>query len=232
MTVRKVRLLLTANQGAEALGRVLEAAVGEARPPPGVTLGWGMRTPGDPIEGTGHGEAIGPAPDGFEAMVEAVGEDPAADALAGALAPVLEAVSGHVDPARSTVLAGDHHLLAPHPGPYMMVFALRRPAQMSREAFFDYWANRHGPMIMSGFQSRGSYYQLHGDEAATRAVAERFGVGLADFDGHAGGWLRDPSVLAVSMRRDGARVALDDERRFIDHARSMLLVYTVGAAPQ
>jgi hypothetical protein len=229
MTVRKVRVLLTARRGATALGRALEAAVNKASAAFGVAIAWGTRTPGDPIEGSAHGEAIGPAPEGFEAMVEAAG-DGSFPFLIDALAPIIDAVAEEADLARSTVIAGEHHLLAPNTGPYMMVFALRRPAGMSREAFFDYWANRHGPMITKGFGSRGSYYQLHGDDEATRAAATRFGVGVADFDGHAGGWLRDPSVLGVSMRHEQAAAALDDERRFIEHSRSMLMVYALGAA--
>lgn len=228
MTTSKVRLLLTASGPAEALAQAVEGAVGEAAGRPGVTLAFGLRSPGDPIEGTWHGEALGPAPDGFEVLAEASGETLDFDALAHALAPVLEAAAGRFDGARSTLLAGRHHLLAPDGGPYMMVFALRRPAAMTREAFFDYWANRHGPLILSRFRGRGSYYQFHGDDTATAALARRFGIGVDDYDGHAGGWLPDPAVLATSMRRDNARTALEDERQFIDHDRSMLMIYAVG----
>lgn len=231
MAARNLRLLLTARGDAQALWSALERAVRQASPPAGMSLAWGRRAPGDHIQGSGHGDAIGPAPDGFEAMVEAVGEGVSDAALIEALAPIVEAVADHADLARSAVLAGDRHLLAPNFGPNMMVFALRRPAAMSREAFFDYWANKHGPMITRGFGSRGSYYQLHGDDAATQAAAQRFGAGIADFDGHAGGWLRDAAVLGVSMKRPEAVVALDDERQFIDHSRSMLVVYELGAVP-
>lgn len=231
MAVRKVRLLLTARGEAPALTTALKQAVADVTPPRGVKLAFGSRAPGDHIEGSGHGEAIGPAPGGFEAMVEAFGEDLSTEALVEALAPIVDAVSGQVDLARSAVLAGNQHLLAPTDnGPFMLVFALRRPQQMSREAFFDYWANRHGPMIAKGLGERGTYYQFRGDEDATRSAAQRLGAGIDDFDGHAGGWLRDPSVLGVSMKRPQAAIALDDERQFIDHPRSMLVVYDIRAS--
>ena len=109
-----------------------------------------------------------------------------------------------------------------------LTFCLRRRPDLSREAFYDYWLNQHGPLVRShqaALRMR-RYVQVHGRElklaigmvAARGAPAPYDGVAELWYDG-----IDDLEAMASdpAARRAG-RELLEDERKFIDHANSPL----------
>ena len=109
-----------------------------------------------------------------------------------------------------------------------LTFALTRLPSLSRAEFQDYWYNTHGPLVATVSQVLGirRYVQMHSapDEVSDALRASR-GAPPA-YDGVAQLWYDSLDSLAKTMSGPGAREAadllLEDERRFIDHARSPL----------
>lgn len=113
-----------------------------------------------------------------------------------------------------------------------LIFCLRRLPHLSPEEFQDYWLNRHGPLVRSHAQTLRirRYVQSHTDltnarlTGAVRASREA----PEPFDGVAELWWDDVQSFvagaATPEGREAARLLLDDERKFIDHARSPLWV--------
>ena len=109
-----------------------------------------------------------------------------------------------------------------------LTFCLVRLPHLSREAFQDYWLNTHGPLVASVaevLQIR-RYVQLHSlpPEASEALRASR---GAPEpYDGVAELWFDSLEAMAQNGRRPEAQAAgrmlLEDERKFIDLARSPL----------
>lgn len=109
-----------------------------------------------------------------------------------------------------------------------LTFCLVRLPHLSREAFQDYWFNTHGPLVASVaevLQIR-RYVQLHSlpPEVSEGLRASR---GAPEpYDGVAELWFDSLEAMAANGRRPEAQAAgrmlLEDERRFIDLARSPL----------
>ncbi len=111
-----------------------------------------------------------------------------------------------------------------------LTFCLRRRPDLSREAFYDYWLNRHGPLVrrhQAALRMR-RYVQVHGRElklaigmAAARGVP-------APYDGVAELWYDSIDDLEATATDPAARRAgrelIEDERTFIDLANSPLWV--------
>lgn len=111
-----------------------------------------------------------------------------------------------------------------------LVFCLRRLPSLSREEFQRYWLDRHGPLVRSHAAVLGirRYVQTHTlDGPATDALRASRG-GPEPYDGVAELWWDDPDALAAATATPEGRAAgaalLEDERRFIDLARSPLFV--------
>lgn len=109
-----------------------------------------------------------------------------------------------------------------------LTFALTRLPSLSRAEFQDYWYNTHGPLVATVSQVLGirRYVQLHSaPDPVSDALRVSRGAPPA-YDGVAQLWYDSLDELAVTMSGPGAREAVDllleDERRFIDHARSPL----------
>jgi len=109
-----------------------------------------------------------------------------------------------------------------------LTFCLVRKPGLTREAFQRYWRETHGPLVASvaeALQIR-RYVQLHSlpPEASTALRASRSGP--EGYDGVAELWFDSLEALAANGRRPEAQAAsallLEDERRFIDLARSPL----------
>jgi uncharacterized protein (TIGR02118 family) len=111
-----------------------------------------------------------------------------------------------------------------------IVFCLRRRADLSREEFQTYWRTRHAPLVQSHAAALGirRYVQVHSiDDAISLAIAgPRHSP--EPFDGVAELWLDSLEALTAAGSTDAGRAAasalLDDERRFIDLARSPLFL--------
>jgi hypothetical protein len=112
-----------------------------------------------------------------------------------------------------------------------ITFCLTRKAGMTREAFQDYWFNRHAPLVASVRETLriARYVQLHtGAYAMTDAIrAARAGSLEAApdiYDGVAQLWWTsiDDLMLDTPETRAAGAALLADEAKFIDFARSPL----------
>ena len=109
-----------------------------------------------------------------------------------------------------------------------LVFALRRREGMSREEFQRYWLETHGPLVRSHAETLGirRYVQVHSlpDEVQQGLRGSR---GAPEpYDGVAELWYDSLAAIGAAVSSDAGRAAamalLEDERVFIDHARSPL----------
>jgi uncharacterized protein (TIGR02118 family) len=111
-----------------------------------------------------------------------------------------------------------------------LTFCLRRLSHLSRDDFQQYWWHHHGPLVREvapALRVR-RYAQLH---ALSHAVNEalRRGRGAPEpYDGVAVmTWDSVADLIAGSETREGrdaARRLVEDERRFIDLARSPIWI--------
>jgi hypothetical protein len=131
---------------------------------------------------------------------------------------------GWIDAKRSSALAGSEYDIMPGIAPELIVFALRRLATLTRQEFQNYWLNVHADF---GRRISGNRYrQFHADPHATRQVARRAHMQAADFDGVAEAYFADITALnAMLASPQVAEAALADEKRFIDHSRSVFGIY-------
>jgi uncharacterized protein (TIGR02118 family) len=111
-----------------------------------------------------------------------------------------------------------------------LVFCLRRLPHLSREEFQRHWREVHAPLVRSHaaalrirryVQTHTLTHPLNGALAASRG-------GPAEFDGVAELWWDSPEALAEATATPEGQAAglalLEDERRFIDLARSPIFV--------
>lgn len=109
-----------------------------------------------------------------------------------------------------------------------LTFALVRRPELSRVEFQDYWFNTHGPLVASVSDVLGirRYVQMHSlpDEVSEPLRASRGAP--QPYDGVAQLWYDSLEDLGRRMENpaavEAARRLLEDESRFIDHARSPL----------
>lgn len=113
-----------------------------------------------------------------------------------------------------------------------LVFCLHRLPQLSREEFQRYWREQHAALVRSHASTLRikRYVQLHSpaeDDPANEALRLSRG-GPAGYDGVAELWWDSAEDLAAASASEAGRRAslalLEDERRFIDLARSPLWI--------
>jgi uncharacterized protein (TIGR02118 family) len=109
-----------------------------------------------------------------------------------------------------------------------LVFCLRRLPHLSREEFQRYWRETHGPLVRrhaAALRIR-RYVQLHTAPDAASAALRASRGGPEPFDGVAELWwdgqAEVEAALATPEGRTASLALLEDERRFIDLARSPL----------
>ena len=102
---------------------------------------------------------------------------------------------------------------------------------MSPAAAQPYWLNTHGPLVHSHADTLKirRYVQSHTiDNPATQQVLAASRGAPEGFDGVAELWWDSPEDMAAGIAtpegRDASRALLEDERRFVDHARSPLWI--------
>jgi uncharacterized protein (TIGR02118 family) len=109
-----------------------------------------------------------------------------------------------------------------------LVFALRRLPTLSRIEFQRYWLEQHGPLVRSHAETLGirRYVQVHSLPGEMQVALRASRDAPEEFDGVAELWFDDLAALGLSVTTEAGRAAsaalLEDERRFIDHARSPL----------
>jgi uncharacterized protein (TIGR02118 family) len=109
-----------------------------------------------------------------------------------------------------------------------LVFALRRRSDLTREEFQRYWREEHGPLVRSYAEVLGirRYVQVHTLPDEVHAPLRASRAAPEAYDGVAELWYDGLEALGAAVATDEGRAAalalLEDERRFIDHARSPL----------
>ena len=109
-------------------------------------------------------------------------------------------------------------------------FCLHRRAGLSREAFLDYWFNKHAPLVARhrNVLRIRRYVQTHGHDPAIDSTLRESRGGPAPFDGVAQLWWDDLEALTgAAATPEGVRASaelLEDEGKFIDLARSPLFL--------
>ena len=109
-----------------------------------------------------------------------------------------------------------------------LVFCCRRLPHLTRAEFQRYWRETHGPLVQRHADTLGirRYVQTHTlDHPANAALAQSRDAPEA-FDGVAELWWDDLDAFAAASGspagRAASRALYEDERHFIDHARSPL----------
>jgi uncharacterized protein (TIGR02118 family) len=109
-----------------------------------------------------------------------------------------------------------------------LTFCLVRLPHLTREAFQAYWFETHAPLVASVadiLQIR-RYVQLHSLPPEVSAGLRASREGPEGYDGVAELWFDSLEAIAANSElpqaREAGRRLLEDERRFIDLARSPL----------
>ena len=111
-----------------------------------------------------------------------------------------------------------------------LVFCLTRLPHLSREEFQRYWRERHSPLVRESAKALGirRYVQVHTLETPVNEALRRGRGGPEAYDGVAELWFDSLDALAAagttSEGRAAGRRLVEDERTFIDLARSPVMV--------
>lgn len=111
-----------------------------------------------------------------------------------------------------------------------LVFCVRRRSDLSAEDFKKYWIEKHASLVEKHAAALGAkrYVQSHtlGDD--TNVVLRDSRGALEAFDGVAEVWWGSRDALTAALSRPEGQAAsdelLEDEREFIDLARSSLFL--------
>jgi len=108
-----------------------------------------------------------------------------------------------------------------------LVFTLRRREDMTRAEFQRYWREQHAPLVMSHAETLGirRYVQTHAvDTELDETISGARDSEPRYYDGVAELWWDSLEELIAASTSEAGQVAgaalLEDERRFIDVARS------------
>ena len=111
-----------------------------------------------------------------------------------------------------------------------LVFCLRRLPHLSRAEFQRYWHETHGPLVRRHAATLRirRYAQVHTLDDPLQDALRASRGGPEAYDGVAELWWDDRAALEAALAEPAAQAAarelLEDERRFIDLARSPLFV--------
>jgi uncharacterized protein (TIGR02118 family) len=109
-----------------------------------------------------------------------------------------------------------------------LTFCLRRASHLTREQFQRYWREQHAPLVREAAPALRvvRYVQSHALASPVNDALQRGRQAPEAFDGVAELWwnsLEDFTAATASPQgRAAGRRLLEDERRFIDLARSPL----------
>ncbi|PYN05883.1 MAG: hypothetical protein DME02_18035 [Candidatus Rokuibacteriota bacterium] len=111
-----------------------------------------------------------------------------------------------------------------------LVFCLTRLPHLSREEFQRYWRERHGPLVRESAKALGirRYVQAHTLDTPLNDALRRGRDGPEAYDGVAELWFDSLEALAAAGGTPEGKAAgrrlVEDERTFIDLARSPVLI--------
>ena len=111
-----------------------------------------------------------------------------------------------------------------------LVMCLYRRPDITREAFQDYWLNKHGPFFQANAATMGAkkYVQSHTiDTPLNDGMRSSRGM-LPEYDGVAEVWFESEEDLMAAMSSpEGQKLGaalLEDEGNFVDHAKSSAFI--------
>jgi hypothetical protein len=187
--------------------------------------------------GAAHDEMMSEAPK-FDAVLEITTPvtEPAALPQPTDLLPVVEGFAERcatwIDAERSAAVLGTEYVIVEGEAPIRMAFSLRGWSSLTREQFQDYWLHRHTRLGQRQLADLTGYTQVHADADLSSQAASAAGVGGAAFEGVALGCWRDEETFNAFMAEaDMMNRFLEDERRFIDHNRSGMVIGRVPQVP-
>jgi len=109
-----------------------------------------------------------------------------------------------------------------------IVYCLRRRPDITPEAFRRHWLEVHGPLVRTHQRVLRivRYIQVHTEASALTEKLREFRGSAEPYDGVAEIWYESREALETLGRDPAARAAsrllLEDERRFVDCARSAI----------
>jgi uncharacterized protein (TIGR02118 family) len=113
------------------------------------------------------------------------------------------------------------------------VYCVRRLPSLSVEEFYDYWLNKHGPLVKQHAPILGMkrYVQSHTIQNPMLNAAAQMPRGISDmYDGITEVWWESPEALAASLQtaegQEANRILSEDEARFVDCANSAIFFTT------
>ena len=98
-----------------------------------------------------------------------------------------------------------------------LIYVLHRLPHLSVQEFQTYWRQAHGP-VAARIPGVKRYVQCHTLPSAYK------GDRVPAYDGAAELWWEDWDSYRAAMRSPEAAAAREDERKFIDHSRSVAFV--------
>lgn len=111
-----------------------------------------------------------------------------------------------------------------------LIFCVRRLDGMEPEAFHRYWLEEHGPLVRTHAEALGirRYVQTHARVTPGSDLLRASRGAPEPYDGVAELWFDSEEALAESGGSPEGMAAavalLEDEQRFIEHARSPLFL--------
>ena len=108
-----------------------------------------------------------------------------------------------------------------------LAFCLKRLPHFSREEFQRYWRENHAPLVAKHAKTLRihRYVQLHTVDSPANAALRGSRGAPEEYDGIAELWWKSEEDLAAATGPEAAaagQALLEDERKFIDLARSPL----------
>jgi uncharacterized protein (TIGR02118 family) len=107
-----------------------------------------------------------------------------------------------------------------------VIYCLRRLPTLTPEQFRQHWLEVHGPLVRAHQQALRivRYVQVHTDHGPFLEKLRAFRGSPEPYDGVAEIWYQSREALETLGRdpagREASRKLLEDERRFVDSARS------------
>jgi hypothetical protein len=107
-----------------------------------------------------------------------------------------------------------------------VIYCLRRLPELTPEEFRQHWLEVHGPLVRAHQQALRivRYVQVHTDYGPFLEKLRAFRGSPEPYDGVAEIWYQSREALETLGRdpagREASRKLLEDERRFVDSARS------------
>ena len=110
------------------------------------------------------------------------------------------------------------------------IMCITRHPSMTRADFKDYWMNKHGPFFMRNADAIGAkkYIQSHTLETPLNEGLRASRGMRQEYDGVAEVWFESEQAMLDGMNSpEGQKLGaalLEDERNFIDHAKSSAFI--------